>query len=254
MPPVQPNMQPNMYPGMQPGMNPGLMQRAEASLNAKANKQFDFIKTIVIVVLSLIAVTFIGLFIWILVQYNSVSEDVNGKIQAAVDKAVIEQKAEDETKYKNELSEKLKDPYLDFVGPVDYGSLSFKYPRTWSLYIKSDASSGGDYEAFFNPWQVNPISKNTVNALRLTIKNKDFESVAAEYQKVIDRGRTDLTVETVEIGGVLANRYKGQIPDSSLKGQIVIFKIRDKTAILQMDSEEFLEEFNKLLETIGFNA
>ena len=35
---------------------------------------------------------------------------------------------------------------------------------------------------------------------------------------------------------------------------IVIFKIRDKTAILQTDSMLFIDDFNKLLDTVQFNA
>ena len=246
MPPVQPSMQPGMQQNMQTG---SLMQRAEASLNAQAKKQNDFIKTIAIVMLALVALTFIGLFIWVLIQYNDVRDDTNEKLQLAVAEARDEQRDEDEI----ECGEQMKRPYLDFVGPVDYGSLSFEYPRTWSLYIEADASNGGDYKAYFNPVQVNPVSKNTVNALRLTIRDKSFESVTAEYQKAIDRG-SDLSVETIEVGGVVATKYAGNIPNTELNGYVVVFKIRDKTAILQMDAMEFEGDFDRILETIGFNA
>ena len=90
--------------------------------------------------------------------------------------------------------------------------------------------------------------------MRLTIRNKSFEEVAAEYQKVMERNGSNLTVESVEINGITMNRYRGTIPNTDLNGVIVIFKIRDKTAVMQTDSESFVEDFNKLLQTVTFNA
>ena len=243
MPPVQPNVPTSVPTNLS-------MARAEASLMAKANKQSSFAKTIAIVMLSLVAVTFIGLFIWILLKYNDVSDDVNGKITLAVAAAKAEQQVADEA----EFAEREKNPYLNFAGPVDYGELSFKYPRTWSLYISSDAATGGNFKAYFNPVQVNPISNNTINALRVTVLDKAFESVVADYKKAMNKKDSNLTVETIEVGGAVANKYTGTIPNSILNGYIVVFKIRDKTAIIQTDSVLFKEDFDKLLETVQFNA
>lgn len=239
MPPVQTNVQ----------YGSPTVQR-EALLKAKANKNHEFIKTIVIVVLGLLALTFIVLFVWILVKYNDVNDDVQGKIAVAVASAKEEQQTEDE----KEFAEREKDPYQTFSGPADYGELTFKYPRTWSVYIEADASNGGDFKAYLNPIQVNPISKTNINALRVTIRDKDFESVAAEYQRVMERKDADLSVETISVAGAVANRYSGKIPNTELRGYIVVFKIRDKTAVLQTESVLFESDFNRLLTTISFNA
>ena len=210
----------------------------------------SLIKTIAIVILSLIALTFIGLFVWMLIRYNDVSSDVNGQIITAVNAAVDEKTMELET----EFAEREKEPFRDFTGPVDYGELSFEYPKTWSLYVASDASKGGDYAAYFNPIEVNAVSNNTINALRVTIRDKAFDDVTAEYQRYVERKDSNLSVEAITINGVAANRYIGKIPNSDLNGIIVIFKIRDKTAILHTDSMLFESDFNTLLETVHFNA
>ena len=150
--------------------------------------------------------------------------------------------------------------FKTFAGPVDYGSLTFEYPRTWSVYVAADASSGGDFNAYFNPIQVDAVGKDTINALRVTIRNKGFDDVVEEYQKAMDKKNFNLTVESVTVGNaekgtsVTANRYTGTIPGTDLSGYIVVFKIRDKTAILQTDSVLFKEDFDKLLGTIVFNA
>lgn len=243
MPPVQPNMQANVHAEAS-------MQRAEATLKAKANKKSNFIKTVVIVMLSLVALTFIGLFIWVLIEYNNISDDVNGKITLAVAAAVAEQEEKDVKKF----AEAEKKPYLEFAGPADYGGLSFEYPRTWSVYVEKDARNGGEFKAYLNPIQVDPISNENINALRVTIRTESFESVVDEYQRIIDWGYSNLSVETITVGGVVANKYSGTIPNSELNGYIIIFKIRDKAAILQTDSVLFEEDFNRLLETVHFNA
>ena len=214
------------------------------------------IKTIVIIVVSLIAITFVGLFIWMFMQYNEARADVEGQISAAVANARDDQAMKDEAVF----FEREKYPYKVFSGPVDYGQLTFEYPKIWSVYVAAAATKGGDFNAYFNPNQVDAVSKDTINALRVTIRDKSFEEVTEEYQRVMDRKDSGLTVQSVVIGDVaknsevMANRYTGKIPDTDLNGFIVVFKIRDKTVILQTDSVLFEEDFNKLLETITFNA
>ena len=70
----------------------------------------------------------------------------------------------------------------------------------------------------------------------------------------MDKKDSDLSVEAVTVGGVAANRYTGTIPNTELSGVVVIFKIRDKTAILQTDAMAFVDDFDKLLATVQFNA
>ena len=230
---------------------PGMPMVQQVQLPPEPKKDIaGLIKTIVIVIVSLIAATFIGLFIWMTVQYNEVSTDVEGQISAAVATAKDEQAAKDE----KDFLEREKYPYKVFSGPVDYGELTFEYPKTWSVYVAAAATAGGDFNAYFNPIQVDAVGKDTINALRVTIRNKSFDSVAAEYQKAMGKKGSDLTVQSVTINDFTANYYSGTIPSTELQGFIVIFKIRDKTAILQTDSVFFEADFNKLLQTIKFNA
>ena len=213
----------------------------------------ELVKTIAIILVSLVAVTFIGLFIWMTVQYNDVSTDVEGQISVAVAKAKDEKAMEMET----EFLEREKYPFKVFKGPIDYGELTFEYPKTWSVYVAASADKGGDFNAYFNPVQVDAVGKDTINALRVTIRNKSFDDVAAEYQKAMEKKGANLTVESVTFGrngDIVGNRYTGKIPDTDLNGFIVIFKIRDKTVIMQTDSILFQPDFDKLLNTITFNA
>ena len=248
MPPIQ---QPMSSSPVQP--EGGSMRQMETNKTAPVEKPKDtagLVKTIIIIVLSLIAVTFIGLFIWMFIQYSDVQNDIDEKIDAAVAKARDEQITKDEA----EFAEREKYPYKVFTGPADYGSLSFQYPKTWSVYVADSATSGGDFKAYFNPIQVDTVAKDTVNALRVSIRNKAFDEVAEEYQKAMNKKDSNLTMESVTVNGITANRYTGTIPDTeNLSGFIIIFKIRDKTAVVQTDSALFKDDYDKLIQTITFN-
>ena len=240
--PMQPQFGPNGMPMVQQVQAPVVHKKDVAGL----------VKTIVIIVVSLIAVTFIGLFIWMSMERNEAQSDLDGKLTIARAEAKDEQAQKDEA----EFLEREKYPFKTFSGPVDYGQLTFEYPKTWSVYVAAAATAGGDFNAYFNPIQVDAVGKETINALRVIIRDKSFDEVSQEYQKAMDKKNSNLTMASTTIGvngNITANRYTGTIPGTDLSGFIVTFKIRDKTAILQTDSVLFQEDYDKLLGTVTFN-
>ena len=260
MPQVQPLETPqpeqpagvNMMPQAQAPNGMPMVQQVQV-MPEKKKDIAGLIKTIVIIIVSLIAVTFIGLFIWMYIQYDEAHTDVQEQIDLAVAEAVDKKAVEMEA----EFVEREKLPYKVFSGPVDYGQLTFSYPKTWSVYVAAAAEKGGDFNAYFNPNQVDAVGKDTINALRVTIRNKSFDDVTAEYQKYMDRKDSGLTVQSITFGKdnlITGNFYTGKIPNTDLNGFIVIFKIRDKTAIMQTDSVLFENDYRTLLSTVEFNA
>ena len=242
---------------LQVSVNSNSMSPVRQGQSTSVHKDFSgLIKTIVIVILVLVSMTFVGLFVWMYMQYREAQSDLDYKIGVAVAEAKDEQAEQDRVRYENDI----KYPLQTFSGPVDYGQLSFEYPKTWSVYVESDAANGGDFLAFFNPGQVNTVAKDTINALRVSILNSSYEDIISKYQKEVDTKDSGLTVQAVTIGNeekgvqVTANKYSGTIPGTDLIGYIVIFKIRDKTVIMQTDSVLFEEDFDALLKTITFNA
>ncbi|MBQ3306505.1 hypothetical protein IJH02_03705 [Candidatus Saccharibacteria bacterium] len=207
---------------------------------------------VIIVIVSLIAVTFVGLFIWMASQYSSVSSDVNGQIKEAVAVAVNE----NTEKLESDFAEREKSPYKTFSGPADYGELSFKYPKTWSVYIAKDtsaSSSSGDFEAYLNPDVVQPISNETINALRVTIKNSSYDTVAKQYESQIKSGK--LTTTVYKVNGENANVYTGELQGSNkLQGIFAILKIRDKTAVIQTDAMVFEKDFYNVLDSVTYKS
>ena len=223
-------------------------ERKEASRIAKAKNRIDLMKTVGLIVVSLLAVLFIGLFIWMWVKWNDASTNVKGK----VDVAVAEAKNELQTKLESEFEEKEKYPYKVFTGPTDLGELSFEYPKTWSLYVQSSANRGGDYAAYLNPGQVNVVQEDTVMALRVSIKGTLFDQAISEYAEKVRSG--DMALSTTVVNGNNVNVYTGKL-DNEYQGIICVFKLRDKTVVLQTDSTSvFSDDFYRILKTVKFNS
>lgn len=218
--------------------------------NAQKTEKKDYsgiIKTVCLIFVSLLAVTFIGLFIYMTIQKNEAETDVQGKI----DLAVAEAENTLQTQLEADFAAKEKYPYRTFTGPSDFGLLTFEFPKTWSLYIPDDGSRAGDYHAYFNPSQVNVVEDKTVMALRVSIVNTLTEEVKEDYADKVEDG--EMTVSTTVVNNNNVDVYTGLL-DSDLQGIVCIFKIRDKTAIIQTDAMIFTEDFYRLLGTIRFNA
>ena len=180
-------------------------------------------------------------------EYTIARTDVDAQIAEAVAKAEKDKISELEA----EFAEREKNPYSTFSGPEDYGELTFSYPKTWSVYINKDASKGGDFEAYLNPGTVSPVSNTTINSLRVTISTKSIDSFDKTYQGYVSKAI--MTAEVKTIGGETATVYKGTLP-SKLVGAVAIFKLRDKTVLLQTDAEIFFDDFNRILETVKYNS
>ena len=223
-------------------------ERKEASRIAKAKNRIDLMKTVGLIVVSLLAVLFIGLFIWMWEKWNDASTNVKGK----VDVAVAEAKNELQAKLESEFDEKEKYPYKVFTGPTDLGELSFEYPKTWSLYVQSSANRGGDYAAYLNPGQVNVVQDDTVMALRVSIKGTLFDQAISDFAEKVRSG--DMTLSTTVVNGNNVNVYTGKM-DNEYQGIICVFKLRDKTVMLQTDSTSvFSDDFYRILKTVKFNS
>lgn len=201
------------------------------------------IATIGLIVLSVILS---GFGIWSFINYSDQKTNVDTKVSTAVAAAKKTQADTDEAKF----TERDKQPNRQFVGPDDYGRVTFDYPKTWSVYVSKDASTGGTYEAYLNPITVPPVSTSQQFALRLVIQQIDYDKVVSSFDSQVKTG--DLKSSSVKANGVNGVRLDGSFT-KDIRGAEVIFKIRDKTLTLRTDANTFLTDFNALIQTIKFN-
>jgi len=187
-----------------------------------------------------------GVAVWSYMNYVDQRDNVDSKVSVAVAEAVKEQADKDAA----DFLEKEKQPNRQFVGPDDYGRLSFDYPKTWSAYTAKDAAKGGTYEVYFNPGVVPVVDQQQQFALHVTIEEKD-------YDKVVDGYKTPVSNGALKSSSVKADEQNGTRLDGSfskdIRGSAVIFKIRDKTVTIRTDAETFKGDFDALIKTITFN-
>lgn len=201
---------------------------------------------ITIVLLSIFAVAFAGLSVWAYMNYVDQRDNVDLKVAAA--EAIAEKNLGD--KLETDFLNREKEPNRDFTGPSDYGTLSFKYPKTWSVYVANDGSAGDGYEAYLNPATVPPVSEEERFALRVTITDTPYEEVIEEYQAIVEEG--GLRTSTAKANGENGTRLDGNFTED-IRGSAVIYKIRDKTVTVRSDADTFKADFERLIKTITFN-
>jgi hypothetical protein len=186
---------------------------------------------------------------WALYNYLDQKNNVDSIKDTAVNEAVKTQADKDAA----DFLQKEKQPNRQFAGPVDYGSLAFDYPKTWSVYVdKAATSSSSTYSAYLNPVTVPPVSAadTTQYALRVTIEQRDIDTVIASYNSLVKTGK--LAASSVKINDTDATRLDGNFT-TNIRGSAVIFKIRDKTVTVRSDADTFKPDFDALIKTITFN-
>lgn len=242
--------QPQSVSAVEPAKRPEASKPVQSVV--KEDSDPGLVKLIVIVILSVSTAAFAGLFAWKYFDWV----DASTELQAQIDEAVYEAVLANETKMEAEFAEREKEPNTTFLGPTDYGSLTFSYPKTWSLYVGADASKGGEFNAYMNPLEVPTTNGNdSIMALRVSIKSQAFDSITKSYENYVKNGKMTMSVVNVNNGTATANIYKGELsnPNKAI-GIVAIMKIRDKTAIIQTDSLLFEEDFNRVLNTLSFNS
>lgn len=202
---------------------------------------------ITVIILGVCTVGFAATTIWAYVGYMEQKTDVDGKIALAKAEAKKVQADFDEKEYlKHE-----KEPNRQFVGPEDYGRLTLNYPKTWSVYIAKDASAGGVYEAYLNPVTVPTVKSDQQFALHVTISEQDYDKTLAAYDGLIKKG--DLRSATTSVNGQNGTRLDGSF-SKDIRGAAVLYKVRDKTLLIQTDAETFKPDFDSIIKTIKFNT
>lgn len=231
-------------PPPQPGYTPIPPQAPAPVVVHRQHSVLWIILTFVFLLLA-IGASIVG--VWAYMNYLDQKDNVDAKVSEAVAVAVKDQADKDAA----DFLEKEKQPNRQFAGPDDYGGLRFDYPKTWSVYEAKDASSGGDYTAYFNPGVVPPVSNSQQYALRVTIEDRDYDDVVDSYANKVKNG--ELVSSSVKLNEQNGTRLDGAF-SKDIRGSAVIFKIRDKTVTVRTDADTFKGDFDALILTIGFNA
>jgi len=192
------------------------------------------------IVFAILAIGAAGAFVWAFMQMQDYRNNVDKKVAAAVEVAKADQKKELQAQF----DEDYKRPNLTFQSASVFGSVTFDYPRTWAQYIAKNTDS---LEVYFNPVAVPTVNSTTPFALRVTVTTRAYDQVLKSYDSKVKDGTlraTTLTIgKTDTFAGFEGMRIDGQFAPT-INGSTVIFKIRDKTLQIFVDSKDFMKDFD----------
>ncbi len=198
------------------------------------------------IVLGIFAAGLAGFGIWSFSNYMDQKNNTDAKITAAVEASKKSQANELEKQF----IEREKQPYDVFKGPDDLGSVSFNFPKTWSVYVAKDGTSGG-YEAYLNPGNVPTVSTTQPFATRVVIDSKTYEETLKSFENLVKKGT--LKSSPITVNGFTGVRLDGAF-SASRQGSSVVFKVRDKTLIISSDTVAFKADFDSVIVTsLDFN-
>lgn len=199
-----------------------------------------------IIILGVTTLAFGSFSIWSYVSYSDQKNNVDQKINAAVEAAKKEQTQADQKVF----LEREKEPYRQFVGPNDLGRVTFNYPKTWSVYNGTN-DSGRQFQAYLQPGVVQPIVSKKPYALRVSIESRSYAQILTTYQTGVKKG--DLKTSRVAVEGLNGTRLDGNFT-KDIKGSMVVFKVRDKTLRVYTEADTFRPDFDKIiLKSLSFN-
>ena len=246
----QPGMQaPNMnMGGSAPVVNQPGVVAPPAPVATKNNG--SVVETIILVIVCLVAAAAIVVAVMFYMKFKDLEENYTTELDSKVATAV----AEEQENSAKKIEEEKKKPNLEFRGPEDYGSVSFQYPKTWSVYVDKDASDNGDFYAYFNPVSVPPTgNQNSRYALRFVIYNRQYDDVVKKLVTNVNNGKLKSQVFKANNGQISGTRFEGEL-ESKVIGTLVAFKVNDKTAVLRTDSNVLMEDYEQILTTLRRNS
>jgi hypothetical protein len=179
-------------------------------------------------------------------------QDYKNNVDSKISDAVVVAVQEAETAKEAEFVEQEKLPTRTYKGSATYGSLTFDYPKTWSVYAE-EATSGVVLDLFAFPLVVPGVTPTTLYALRVEITSTTYDTELKRYERDIQTGTVTSTAYRAEkVPDVLGVRLDGAI-EREVQGSMVMFPLRDRTIKIYTEIPEFANDFNSIiLPTVNF--
>lgn len=181
-----------------------------------------------------------GFAIWAFMERGTYKD----KSDAIVAKEVELAKQETASEKDKEFVEKEKEPFKEYKGPSQFGSLHLSYPKTWSAFITEDGSSNQSIDGYMHPNYVPGLKSGTDFALRFQVVDRSYDTEMKKFESKVKQGKVTVSpYRAKNVPDVLGSRVVGEIN----KGQndtMVLFPLRDKTLIVWTESNQFLKDFD----------
>lgn len=197
--------------------------------------------TIAVVVLSLLLV---GALIFGYVAFSEqqkyktrTDEIVAKQVKIAVD--------QNSTTKDNEFAELSKSPVKNYNGPSTYGSITLKYPKTYSAYVDTSAQSNQPINGYFNPNFVPGIQSGSTFALRMQVTSEGYNEELQNFDSLAKDNKVSIKpFKFPNVKSVMGVKITGQLTPQ-VSGTMIMVPLRDKTIKLWTETDQYQKDFNK---------
>ncbi len=170
---------------------------------------------------------------------NNTDEIIAAQVKIAEDKT--------STAKDSEFAQKEKSPLKTYISPEIYGSISIKFPKTWSAYVSESADSGNPLDGYFQPNFVPDIQSKTSFALRVQVVSDAYSDVLNQLSDQVSSGTARVSpFRATKVPGTLGSKVVGAL-DNEKQGTMVLFPLRDKTLKIWTESDQYIGDFYKYI-------
>jgi hypothetical protein len=179
---------------------------------------------------------------WAFMGRQDYKDNVDKKIADASTVAVQEAESAKDA----EFIELEKIPTRTYTGPETYGSVSFSYPKTWSVYAVEN-TTGTVLDLYAFPLVVPGLSNEQTYALRLEILSSTYDSEVKKLDPALKRGEVSVAAYRPEkVPTALGIRVDGAI-ERDVQGSMVILPLRDRTIKIYSEIPQFIGDFDSII-------
>jgi hypothetical protein len=208
----------------------------------RVNRQSGSVSVVFAAVFSVLFLLAMVFGAWAFMSRQDYKDNVDKKIADA--SAVAVQQAE--SAKDAEFIELEKIPVRNYTGPGTYGSVSFDYPKTWSVYAE-EGTSGTVLDLFAFPAVVPGVKQDQTYALRLEIISQNYDTEVKKFDSALKKGEVKATAFRAEkVPGTLGIRVDGAI-ERNVQGSMVLLPLRDRTIKIYSEIPQFIGDFDTII-------
>ena len=170
-------------------------------------------------------------------------QDYKNNVDQTVATAVEVAEKNLSTQKDNEFLEKEKSPYKTYEGSQLFGSIKFKYPKTWSGVV---TTTDRGISILMNPGLVSG-DDNATQALSVSVEARSYEDYLRQYDSQLESNELRASAfRLVKVPSVLGTRLDGQIRDG-VNGALIALPLRDKTIVIVTESQQYVGDLDNII-------
>lgn len=192
-------------------------------------------------ILSILLVGSVAFGAWAYMGRQDYKTNVDAKVAAAIDVAKQQEAAIKDA----EFVQKEKLPLRAYTGPAAYGSVTIKYPKTWSAYVADSGNSSPFVDGYFYPGVVPDIrGQNSAFAVRVQVVQESYSTVLNNLNNFVTQGKAKAApYKAPNVPTVIGVRVDGQIATQKT-GSVVVLPLRNMTLEIWTEASQFQDDFN----------